>query len=112
MITFEDGPAAGVVLELRRAPPFLRVVIDRKTGEVDALDQLDDRPRPGEEIHVYRRAGRARRYHVKACRRSESGYVLQARYRQHEEQPADHVGRDCKSWQNWAGEQWEKENAI
>lgn len=112
MISFDDGPAAGVVLQLRRAPPFLRVVIDRQTREVDALDQIDDQPRLGEEVHVYRRIGKASPYHLRSGRKSESGFYLQARYQHHEEQPADHVGRDRRSWQNWAGEQWEKENAI
>lgn len=112
MITFDDGPAAGVVLQLERAPLFIRVVIDRHTGEVDALDQLEDQPRLGEAIHAYRRVGQVDRYHVRAARKSESGYVLQAHYQQHEEQPADHIGRDRASWQHWTHEQWEKENAI
>lgn len=48
-----DGPAAGVSLGLRRVPIFLRVVMDRRTGRVDALDQLADEPLPGEAVHVY-----------------------------------------------------------
>lgn len=48
-----DGPAAGTYLGLHRCPVYLRVVIDRTTGKVDALDQLDDAPRPGEALHVY-----------------------------------------------------------
>jgi len=53
VITLLDGPAAGAKLALHRAPVFLRVVIDRATGAVDALDQLDDTPRDGEDVHVY-----------------------------------------------------------
>lgn len=45
MTTFTDGPAAETVLELRRAPKFLRVVRDAD-GTVDALDQLNDTPKP------------------------------------------------------------------
>jgi hypothetical protein len=48
-----DGPAAGMELALHRAPVYLRVVIDRQTGAIDALDQLDDEPRPGEAVYVY-----------------------------------------------------------
>lgn len=48
-----DGPAAGTHLALRRAPVFLRIVIDRRSGKVDALDELDDTPREGEGLHVY-----------------------------------------------------------
>jgi len=111
MITFKDGPAAGVSLQLRRAPLFLRVVIDKKTGEVDALDQINDRPRLGEEIHAYRRVTNATKYHLRACI-DGSGWYSSASYRHHDEQPADHVGRDRGSWQHWTQEQWEKENAI
>lgn len=53
MIRLLDGPAAGSELSLRRAPYFLRVVIDRRSGKVDALDMLDDTPLPGEAVHVY-----------------------------------------------------------
>lgn len=112
MITFEDGPAAGAVLDLRRAPVFLRVVIDRATNEVDALDQLDDLPALGEDVHVYRRIGKAETYHIKCARRSESGFRSRAKYQLHDEQPADHVGRSRKSWEDWAMFQWEKENSI
>lgn len=51
---FVDGPASGARLALARVPIYLRVVIDGD-GKVDALDQLDDEPRPGECIYVYRR---------------------------------------------------------
>lgn len=55
MITFADGPAGGHDLMLRRAPHFLRVTIaPGRTGpKVDALDQPDDQPEPGETVHVY-----------------------------------------------------------
>lgn len=48
MTRFTDGPAQGLVLMLRRAARFLRVVHDGK--KFDALDQLNDRPRPEERI--------------------------------------------------------------
>lgn len=49
MIEFLDGPAGNKTLELRRAPVYLRVVIDAD-GNIDALDQLDDRPKEDERI--------------------------------------------------------------
>lgn len=52
MIRLADGPAGDVELSLRRAPRFLRIVIDPK-GRIDALDMLDDVARPDETIHVY-----------------------------------------------------------
>lgn len=53
--TFMDGPAAGQGFDLRRAPMYLRVVeVVEQMGKFDALDQLDDEPREGERVHVYR----------------------------------------------------------
>lgn len=54
MIRILDGPAAGAELPLRRAPIFLRVVVNRKNNRIDGLDQLDDTPRPNEDVFVYR----------------------------------------------------------
>lgn len=53
MIRCTDGPAAGAVLTLRRAPMYLRIVTD-ESGHVDALDQLDDEPGENETVHVYK----------------------------------------------------------
>lgn len=47
-----DGPAAGR-FSIRRAPHFLRAVVDRRSGKVDLLDQLNDEPMPYEAVHVY-----------------------------------------------------------
>ena len=62
---FIDGPAKGVVLDLERTPHYLRVVHDSETWQWDALDQLDDEPKPTETIFVYRRGDVARGF---ACR--------------------------------------------
>jgi hypothetical protein len=48
-----DGPAANTNLMLRRAPVFMRIVRDPE-GKIDALDQLEDIPEPGERMYVYR----------------------------------------------------------
>lgn len=55
MTKFLDGPAAGKTCDTRRAPVFLRAVIDGTTGKVDVLDQLDDTPTPSETVSVYER---------------------------------------------------------
>jgi hypothetical protein len=55
MLRFDGGPAAGHALACRRAPIYLRVVVDETDGHVDALDLLDDTPGPSEQVHVYRR---------------------------------------------------------
>ncbi len=63
MIHFVDGPAEGIELDLRRAPLFLRVVresvcnnkcADGDCTPWDALDQLEDVPRPTEQLFCYR----------------------------------------------------------
>lgn len=58
VLTFRDGPAQGVELRnVERTPHYLRVTraptADDGVGW-DCLDQLDDEPRPEEEIFVYR----------------------------------------------------------
>jgi hypothetical protein len=77
VIRFLDGPAAREVLMLRRAPLFLRAVFNpRKKAEPwDALDQLDDEPKPHEQVHVYVRSATRQLDHVKCGRRSASGLL-------------------------------------
>jgi hypothetical protein len=105
MIRFRIGPADGKILELRRAPLFLRVVVD-SDGTVDALDQLDDEPKPTETIHVYRRDGEAGR--GIACTRGK-GCVpfVTADYIYHHEQPTDDEARNRERWVDWATKQAE-----
>lgn len=104
MIRFANGPAAGKILQLRRAPYFLRVVISPR-GNVDALDQLEDEPRPRERIHVYRRHGEAHAYHLKSSCPSVTGFYVEAAYLYHGDQPADAVLRDTQKWRAWAIDQ-------
>lgn len=55
-VVLEDGPAAGRY-SIRRAPYFLRAVVDRRSGRIDLLDQLNDDPMPTEAVHVYEASG-------------------------------------------------------
>lgn len=104
MITFRDGPAAGQTLMLKRTPLLLRVV-QSKRGEWDALDQLDDVPRAGETITVYRiHPETVSRYHVRACRRSGSGFYFRGEYSLFAKQPTDEEARSTAAWQAWATE--------
>lgn len=105
MISFLDGPAAGESLALHRAPKLLRVVRTRK-GEWDALDQLDDEPKPSEQIFVYRRRDDLpiSRLHL-LCgrgRNSGSGWYWTASYSVLEVQPGEHDTRTTAAWQAWA----------
>lgn len=104
MTTFQDGPARPAVLSLRRSPLFLRVVHGPRGW--DALDQLDDEPRPNETVHVYRRVCKPRG-HVTTHERGRGRrcYPL-VEYTLHPNQPSAEVVRDTEKWQEWCvGEQ-------
>lgn len=101
MTRFEGGPAHDEVLMLHRSPKLLRVVISPR-GRVDALDQLDDEPRPKEKVSVYERVGEPFRVHIRMSPRSASGYYAQATYKYLDEQPAADVIRDTHGWREWA----------
>lgn len=111
MVKFVDGPAAGVILEIRRAPKLLRVVVD-DAGKWDALDQLDDKPRLNETVHVYRLASEVTNVHL--CRRgrgARSGWVAIAEYRHYAQQPDKATGIHQRLWQAWATARLEEEKA-
>lgn len=109
MIRFLDGPANGTVLELRRAPLFLRVVIEGET--VDALDLVTDTPKPIESIHVYHRQGKAGAYHLLVRgpnARRKGGWWASGDYALYETQPEDAILRKTASWQEWCQKELEK----
>lgn len=110
MTKFLNGPASGVVLGLRRAPKYLRVVRDRFAVESkwDALDQLTDRPEPNEEVFAYRLV--EYRGHAHICRRpTGGGYFAMAEYAYVELQPPVDVLRNTAKWQQWAEDQHQAE---
>jgi hypothetical protein len=103
LVQFSDGPAEGKVLHLRRAPWLLRVVMEG--GSVDALDQLDDAPKPSESIHVYRRI-RQFSNAIYCTRGKGCHHVVAYSYLLHELQPDDAAARDKQKWQAWCETQW------
>ena len=103
---FLDGPACGEVIDLQRAPHFLRVVIDAD-GKVDALDQLHDSPKPDEAIHVYLRQGKPHMVHMLCSPRSKSGWHLMADYKLYHHQPSDIESREENAWREWAAREWQ-----
>lgn len=106
MITFLDGPA-DKVLQLRRAPLYLRVVIDA-SGEVDALDQLDDKPKANEKSFAYKRKGPAGSYHLLVRgehSRTCGGWWASGNYEVCDPQPSEDVMRDNAQWREWATQQ-------
>lgn len=104
MTKFEDGPAAGKVLQLRRAPLFLRVVQDSR-GEFDGLDQPGDVPRPDETVMVYVKASSDGIIHLDS--RNKDGqpngrWFPLSTYTLFAEQPEDAVVRNNETWAAWA----------
>lgn len=104
MIRLLDGPAAGAYAA-RRAPVFLRAVVDPQAVRGDVLDQLDDRPNPNEVVHVYRLVPGTRHGTVfvrlagRGCVESATGdYRYQALV------DGEQL-RDADAWRAWAEEQ-------
>jgi hypothetical protein len=103
-ISFEDGPAAGQVLRLRRAPLFLRVTYDAGGDVWDGLDQLGDVPNSDEQIYVYERVGPTGVMMVDGTGpdgRRKGWQILTGEYRLYPQQPAEDVLRDNAAWQAW-----------
>lgn len=97
MITFLDGPAKDCRgLRLGRTPYFLRVVRTRNTKRWDACDQLEDEPRPDEEIFVYVRASKPTRAFIRP-----GGLVMICSYQFWPMQPDDATARDREAWRAW-----------
>ncbi len=97
MIKFLDGPAAGKVLMLRRAPQFLRVT--EKGGEFDALDMPADEPIDQEKLYAYRVAGPI--FHAFIDGTGCHGCFAVGEYRLVQFQPEDRVMRNVRHWHKW-----------
>ncbi len=109
MTRFVDGPAAGVSLDLRRLPIFLRVVRDPE-GKWDALDQLTDVPAPDEALVAYRKIAGSESsgfldYTDKKTGRRCGRTFVAAKYAVVTEQPDDATMRDASKWREWCQEQ-------
>jgi hypothetical protein len=98
MTTFEDGPAKGQTLMLKRAAVFLRVV--ESNGTWDALDQLDDTPKPEEKIYAYQIIGKPGMMHLNRGG-GRSGWYAIASYRLISPQPSDTEMRSTDAWWDW-----------
>jgi hypothetical protein len=105
MTTFENGPAAGQTLMLKRCPVFLRVVRN-SSGEVDALDQLDDEPAADEAIFAYRTDGTTGTVHIR--KKFGGGFYPIADYRIVENQPSDEIMRSSQKWAEWCKTEFEQ----
>lgn len=104
MTRFLDGPAAGVTLQLRRAPYFLRVT-DNGT-EWDALNNPEDEARPNERLYCYTWKQRPGGMHllIRGKNKHQGGFFQNGVYGFREEQPSDEIMRDNGKWTQWCGE--------
>jgi len=99
---FLDGPAAGQVLMIRRAPMFLRVVFNHGTKQWDALDQLADKPHPSETVYAYQLVENRGVIHIcSRGKRGASGYFAMADYAVVGLQPDRETMRLNTKWQAW-----------
>lgn len=101
MLTFFRGEAHGQVLQLRRAPLFLRVVLT-EAGEWDALDQPEDEIAPDETGHTYVMAVSQGNYHisVRGKGRGRSGFYPQAIYVHYPLEPKRYTNDDWRRFVN------------
>jgi hypothetical protein len=99
MTRFLDGPAANKTLMLGRTPVFLRVVIDRD-GTVDALNNLEDAPKPSEVCHAYQITGTPGWCHINRGGGRGGRYGV-ADYKLCTVQPSPEIMRDAGAWEIW-----------
>jgi hypothetical protein len=105
VIRILDGPAAGQVLALRRAPLYLRLV-RTVGGDWDALDQREDQCSADELPHAYERIGEASTVHVRMSR--GSGWYQVAEYRAIVDQPDEATMRSNQRWRDWAVDRFDR----
>jgi hypothetical protein len=98
MVTFQDGPAIGQKLMLRRAPKYLRVV--EENGKFDALDQPSDTPRETETLYAYQLVGEPGMMHLNGGK-GRHGFFAIANYQLVKKQPTDEQMRNLKAWLVW-----------
>lgn len=100
MTKFENGPAHGVTLMLKRAPTYLRVVMNSQ-GNFDALDQLHDTPTKEESLFAYKLHGSVGSVHLNTGGKPGGGLFTVATYQYVESQPLDETMRCKQNWWAW-----------
>jgi hypothetical protein len=103
MLKLLDGPVEGVYM-CKRAPLFLRAVVDSKSGEKDVLNQLDDKPKATEQVFVYQRVGESGWVHLKMTKRSQSGFYALGEYRYLQSVYGEGL-REETAWRQWVSGQ-------
>lgn len=103
MISLADGPVEGAYAA-KRAPEYLRAVLNTLTGDKDVLDQLDDSPGDNEEVWVYKLEGEAGTVHLNMGRNGGTGFYATGIYRHVEDVRGVDV-RDTMDWRRWVAAQ-------
>ena len=109
MIKFLDGPAAGQILALRRAPIFLRVAFNPmarrpargKDRQWDALDAMDDVAKEHEQLFVYIANEPPGSVHLCCRPRSAGGWFATGTYRLSPDQPDPSILHDNAAYYVW-----------
>lgn len=105
------GLRVGPTLTLSRRPKYLRfVAVGEDFEQLDALDLLEDEPKPHEKIYAAVLVERGS-LHVDGKRNGKrfAEWLDTADYELLAEQPSDEVLRDAAKWQAWAISQNEKQ---
>ena len=101
------GHGKGKLLDLKRTPKYLRFVFNGSDwGTLDALDQLDDTPRPGEHM-IAAVIGESSNIHVDGMKNGRRcGWNVKIiDYDMIAVQPSQELMRDIAKWQAWCVEQ-------
>lgn len=106
MTRFQDGPAAGQTLMLKRAPIFLRVTECK--SKWDALDQPGDGPRLDEKLYAYTLVAKPGAAFIDGPK--IRGCYPISDYRYFVPQPMDDLMRDNDLWQYWCEHQAPRED--
>ncbi len=101
MISLQGGLAEGAYA-VKRAPLYLRGVLNTLTGEKDVLDQRDDVPGDNEEVSVYKLQGEAGVVHLNAGKLK--GFYATGTYNHVEDVRGVDI-RDTMDWRQWVVDQ-------
>lgn len=106
MLTFTDGAASGSSFLSHRAPQLLRIVIN-EAGDIDALTDVSDEPKPGEVCHAYERCRTNPMVQIDRSARHPppvTGKFPSTIYRSVTPQPGQDVMKDNAKWREWCVE--------
>lgn len=99
-----DGPAAGMILMIRRAPFLLRVTLKNVKGKIecDGLDQPEDAPRPGETLFAYKLKSLPGHVHIRM--KGGGGFYPMSEYTYVREQPSQATMQSKARWTAWCNQ--------